>query len=347
MNITVLNSTLRDLCSDDMVFDYPYGKVWNLAGISLRKRLTNSPDLENVIRETLKTDNLKNYIVAVDMQSPTRCIDGRKTKGWKPAVDSSNARSLGPKVAGGTPHAALTHRIVDVENLRADLKFEDDIRYVVDQYTRIGIGFGGHLDDHATGWNTGCGAVDNINKILEKLQLPEPQQQIRALTRIILGDSYEGHHVVNEIIGRMLYLDALKPRYMPKENDDPQGEFLYKKTLTGLLREQASSSHENVPQLTGSHNEVAAVLNFNHGTTFDTDRFSYDNKNEIQVFAWDIWEMYEEAERLYPYTMRMSVAAQKEAIRKRTAHVTTRTLLGIATTMVLTDGSLIPVIIKE
>jgi hypothetical protein len=38
--------------------------------------------------------------------------------------------------------------------------------------------------------------------------------------------------------------------------------------------------------------------------------------------------------------MHKSVAAQREAIEKRMKYVTTRTLLGVSTLMVLSDGSL-------
>lgn len=335
--VKILDQYLRDLCKDSLVFEYPYEKVWNNRGISLVQRLSSDPILSKKLNVILTPENIKKYICSVSSNAPTRCIDGRITKNWKPRNSSVD---LGPKIAGGTPHAALTHRIVDTDSLKANLRFEDDIKYVVEKYKKIGIGFGGHLDDHATGWNTGCGAVDNINLILEKLQLPEPQEQLRLLTQLLLGKTYEGHHTVNEVIGRMLYLDALKPRYMPKLNDEPAGEFLYKKTVANLLQSHASSHHVVVPQLTGHHQEVGVVLNFVKDTTFDSDKFSYDNSNEIQLFAWDIWEVFEEARRLYPYSLNDTPTKQHNAVQSRIKHVTTRTLLGIATTMVLTDGSL-------
>src|SRR5688500_7826706 len=99
------------------------------------------------------------------------------TMGWEDFEDDQ-MRCLRPKIAGGTAHAALAHRIVDAEDLKKDLLFEHDIKEVVEAYLAIGIGFGGHVDTHAHGWNTGCGAVDNINRILEKLQRPEPQEQL-------------------------------------------------------------------------------------------------------------------------------------------------------------------------
>jgi hypothetical protein len=172
------------------------------------------------------------------------------------------------------------------------------------------------------------------------LQRPTHQEQLRGLAEMILGDAYDGKYIVNEVIGRMLYLDALKPSYMPRENNDPSGEFLYKKTVVKTLRDEASVTQEVVPALSGPHNEVAVILNFVAGTTFDSDRFSFDNNNEIQVFGWDIWHMFEEARRLYEYNMTRNVNQQLEAINNRMRYVTTRTLLGISTVMVLTDGSL-------
>ncbi|MBW3569460.1 hypothetical protein KY385_05015, partial [Candidatus Parcubacteria bacterium] len=162
----------------------------------------------------------------------------------------------------------------------------------------------------------------------------------RLLVKLIMGESYDGIGVTSDVFGRMLFLDGLKPSYMPKVGGVPEGEYLYKKIIVDLLRKEAASSSEPVPELAGEHNEVAIVLNYIKGTTIDNDRFSYDNKNEIQVFCWDIWETYEEASRLYPYSMDRPFKKQEEAIKKRMKHVICRLLLGISTTMVLTDGSL-------
>lgn len=322
-----------------IVFGYPKEKIWNQKGVSLQRRITQDPALERQVAQALQPDNLKRYIVAADDAAPTRCIDGRILAGWGETAELQK-RALGPKIAGGTAHAALAHRVVDTEHMRENSNFEEDIRYVIKLFKAIGIGFGGHIDDHQTGSNTGCGAVDNINLILDRLQRPEHQEQLRGLAQLILSDAYDSRDIVNEVIGRMLYLDALKPTYMPKKDNDPAGEFLYKKTIVATIREQASTSNENVPSLSGPHNEIGLVLNFISGTTVDTDRFSHDNNNELQLFAWDVWHMYEEARRLYKYNMHESVEAQREAVEKRMKYITARTLLGVSTLMVLTDGSL-------
>jgi len=322
-----------------LVFDYPPEKIWNPKGVSLKRRLDSDPGLGRAVKKALKPANLNQYVVPADDACPTRCIDGRIMVGWE-ADEQIQNRSLGPKVAGGTVHAALAHRIVGSENLNEKMRFEEDIKLVVQRFKEIGFGSGGHIDDHQKGWNTGCGAVDNINLILDRLQHPVHQEQLRGYAQLIMGDAFDRRYVANEVIGRMLYLDALKPSYMPKENGDPKGEFLYKKTVVKIVREEAAQSQEVVPALTGEHKEVAAVLNFVPTTTFDTDRFSHDHGNEIQVFAWDVWHMYEEARRLYKYDMTGKYDEQLQAISNRIKYVTTRTLLGISTMMVLTDGSL-------
>lgn len=327
------------------IFKYPIEKIWNPKGISLDKRVKDDPSLEKLIAGLVTSENLKNYVVPVDVSAPTRCIDGRQTLGWE-KFSSEKKQYLGPKVPGGTAHAALAQRIVISTEISENLHFEDDIQTVVRRYKEIGIGFGGHADTHQHGWNTGCGAVDNINLILHKLQRPEPQEQLRFLAREMMGKAYDGVHMVNEVIGSMLLLDAVKPSYMPKEGGLPEGEFLYKQTVVDLLRAEMASGDENVPQLTGEHGEVAIVLNWVENTTFDNDRFAADNKGDIQVFGWDIWEVYEEASRLYPYSMYDSLAHQHKLLSKRVKHITTRILLGIATTMILTDGSLKLVTVK-
>jgi hypothetical protein len=322
-----------------LVFSYPKEKIWNQKGVSLQRRVAEDPEFQKRVDAALEPANLEKYVVKEEDAAPTRCIDGRIIAGWDEDMVIQK-RSLGPKVAGGTVHAALAHRVVDSEHMSANLLFEEDIRYVVNRFKEIGIGSGGHIDNNQSGSNTGCGAVDNINLILDRLQRPEHQEQLRGLAQMILGDAYDGKDIINEVIGRILYLDALKPTYMPKENNNPDGEFIYKKTVVNTLRAEADRADEVVPALAGPHNEVAMVLNFVPGTTFDNDRFSHDNNNEIQVFGWDVWHMYEEARRLYRYAMHHNVAEQRQAIEDRIKYVSTRTLLGISTLMVLTDGSL-------
>jgi hypothetical protein len=339
--VYIYDQALSDIVQtySKVLFNYPHEKVWNQKGVSLSRRVEASDDFKQRLDTILLPTNLDQYIVPADDSAPTRCIDGRILAHWEES-HTLQERHLGPKVAGGTAHAALAYRIVDTENLRENLIFEEDIKIVIDRFKKIGIGFGGHIDDHQEGSNTGCGAVDNINLILDRLQHPEPQEQLRGLTQLILGEDYDGSVMMNEIFGRMLYLDALKPSYMPKENDDPNGEFLYKKTIVSTLRQNADTAQDTVPALVGPHHEVALVLNFVANTTFDTDRFSHDNNNEIQVFTWDVWHMYEEAQRLYKYNMHEAISVQQRAIENRMKYLTTRTLLAIATLMVLTDGSL-------
>lgn len=339
-NITLYDGATSEIVQkySKLVFGYPKEKIWNQSGVSLQKRIEAIPDFKKRVEQALMPENLDKYIVKEEDTAPTRCIDGRITDGWQ--EDRDGDRALGPKIAGGTVHAALAHRIVDSEHIRENLLFEEDIRAVIQRFKEVGIGCGGHIDNNQKGSNTGCGAVDNISLILDRLQRPEHQEQLRELSRLILGDTYDSKYIVNEVIGRILYLDALKPTYMPKENNDPNGEFLYKKTVVDTLRAEASQTREVVPMLSGPHNEVATVLNFVPNTTFDTDRFSHDNNNEIQVFGWDVWHMYEEARRLYKYDMHRPLAEQRQAVDRRIKYVTTRTLLGVSTLMVLTDGSL-------
>lgn len=339
--ITIYDPVVSDVVQKHakIVFGYPKEKIWNQHGVSLQHRLDDEPRLAARVKKVLRPENIEHYIVPADDAAPTRCIDGRMLAGWDTS-ETSQQRPLGPKIAGGTVHAALAHRIVDSEHLHEHLRFETDLKYVIDRFKEIGIGFGGHIDDNQSKSNTGCGAVDNINLILDRLQRPEHQQQLRGLAHLILGEAYDGRDIVNEVIGHMLYLDALKPTYMPKADDNPLGEFLYKRTVVETIRCEANANQENVPALVGPHHEVALVLNFVPHTTLDTDRFSHDNGGDIQLFAWDVWHMYEEARRLYPYNMHKPVPEQREAIDNRIKHITTRTLLGVSTLMVLTDGSL-------
>lgn len=142
----------------------------------------------------------------------------------------------------------------------------------------------------------------------------------------MLGEAFEAKHLVNEVVGRMLLLDAFKPSYMPKKGGS-QGEYRYKTVITETILRQSDKDDDPVPELVGPQNEVAIAFNFVPGTTIDTDRLSYGSGNEIQIFGWDIWEMYEEAARLYPYNMYDKLGVQHDAVMRRMKHVITRTLL--------------------
>lgn len=102
----------------DVIFEHPSEKIWNMNSISLARRIKERPGLAASVDKVLTAENLSRYIVPVDPRAPKRCIDGRLVKNW--AEDKRlQQRPLGAKFAGGTAHAALTRRIVDIDNIKS------------------------------------------------------------------------------------------------------------------------------------------------------------------------------------------------------------------------------------
>lgn len=116
--------------------------------------------------------------------------------------------------------------------------------------------------------------------------------------------------------------------------DQKTGIYAYKQKIIADL-----SKDGTVSRLAGPHTEVGLVVNMQHGTTFDGDRFSADNNNELQLFNYDFWFTLHVANVLYPVNHDVSFATAKLNLRLQHKYILCRTLLAVAVLMVLTDGS--------
>ena len=324
---------------DDIVTQHSGGvvaqktqRLWT-GGISPAVRIASRKTLAPRIERALNPKVLRDYFVPCDLGSQTRCIDGRLIEGYEDDI-AMRGRPLGPQVPGGTAISALTRRIVHAEPITGTFTFSDDLERVINLLQQKGLSFGGHIDNanHPHG-NTGCGAIDQVPEVLAAIANPKAQRQIRGLAEKLLGVRYDDN-AVDAILGRIINLQSIAERYF--SIDPKTGIYAYKQKLIAEMRKKG----DKVSRLVGPHYEVGLVVNAARATTFDTDRFSADNNNEIQLFNYDFWFTLYVADMLYPVNHDVSYDVAKKNLRLQHEYILCRALLAIAVAMVLTDGSI-------
>lgn len=308
--------------------------IWT-GSISLAVRTKKDLRLKLKATRAVRAEKLEKYFVPCDIAARMRCIDGRILEHYADDPDLQK-RALGPQVPGGTGMAALAHRIVHADKLSRDVSFSDDIDYVISEFRDMGMGFGGHIDNHHPDGNTGCGAIDKIPEILQRIADPAAQQQLRGLASMLLGNRYDDM-TLDIIIGRIINLESISNRYFMV--DPKTGHYDYKQKVVKDLQRNMREGGNPIARLVGPHHEIGLVVNTVRGTTFDPDRFSLDNKNDLQLFNYDFWSTQQGASILYPVNNDVSYADAKRNLRFQHQYLTCRVLLAIATTMILTDGT--------
>lgn len=286
------------------------------------------------LKNRLKTKPLKDYLKVVeDYYYPitpkihTRCIDGRKSRHTAEVKtrDELLEEKLGPQAPGGSPVVALTHRIAEWD-MRPEGNIVEDVADTIRLHAKLGLpsSVGGHDDDHAEFPNTGCGAIDRMPEILERIADPKSQDIIYDYTKAIVGESFSDDEF-NTVLQHYRELETPKAKrsYLLQS---PKGEYQYKKSTLEALRGHNPSSIET---MSGKHNEIAVVINKVKGVTFHRDLFCWDSNNEAQIFNYDFWLSEELANYIYP-------TKPKAGLR----FLISRAIYAVGTCMVLTDGSL-------
>lgn len=310
-----------ELTADDRKY------IWSGA-IGPDSRLETEPYIYERVERVLRDKAyLGRYFGPCDADAPEQCIDGRP---------SSKSSKRGPKVPGGTTVAAETRTVVENPEGQDGRTILDELENMVGSYEESKILFGAHIDNHASGEITGCGAVDKAIMILAKSTSVEANRQLRILVMTMLGRVNYSSDRFDLMAGRTISLLASKDEYFLK--DPENGEFKYRQATMELLRESSPESSP-VEELQGKHNEVGLVVNFVKGTTFYRDEFSRDNNDELQLFNYDFWRTEEVAYALYPDSDELSAEKLVANAEKRAQFIMFRAVNAVATAMVLTDGS--------
>jgi hypothetical protein len=297
-------------------------EVWTGRGVTVKGK-------EQMVKDSgiIEAKNLDPFYVQASLDAPTRCIDGRCQ-----ACYSGQKRKLGPQVPGGTATLPVCIRLADPLSrfpdkngrpiggltegvqLPAEANQNDDLgRLVSLMRDEWGLTPGDHNDDHIYPGSgemsmfVGCGALDRLEEILEKMRDPRAYKQLKGICKTLLGAEYD-QAVFDEVVSKISGVGSyLNPDYRD-ESINTLGD-------------------ENVEQLTGPHNEVALVVNTVEGTTLDRDNLSNHYGNKLQVFNYDAWRTKQIAEKLY-----------KDKLSQQRL-IITRAMFAVATAMVLTDGT--------
>jgi len=323
-----MNTTYENLGPINAVVGEPDTYVWS-GKISKSVRTAHDDKLSKRIDSALNPSNLDKYYKQCNRNARTRCIDGRPLAGFTDENGNINPdmleQDLGPQVPGGTPMTALARRIVGFEGTLDAAKLTDDISETMTAVNRIGFMFGGHIDtanENITN-KTGCGAIDNMPAILQKITTPNQALIIKKLTMNLLDEDFQ-MSMFREVLGGLILIQGHKDSYFEQNR---LGNYKYIGKVMDELHKSSSDS-DPVARLAGGHNEVALVINTVANTTFDRDSFSASTNNEIQIFGHDFWQSKELAGLLY--------SDKKQA----NEFLTIRTMFVIATAMALTDGSI-------
>lgn len=288
--------------------------------ISVASRLERKELTAQQVQQALQSSTLNKYFITATKRARMRCIDGRITDTYTQATAD---RPLGPQTSGGTAAAALCWRAASWGSLHTKgFTLSGDIGALSDLFHELGFETGGHISDHAPKGMTGCGAIDKLPDILHRITTPESQEQVRGILRALLGDLYD-RDITDMIVGRLVSLQGKQAEYF--DRDEHTGNLRYREAAIKALRAQ---NPDGVATLTGTHHEIALVVNTVKGTTFDQDKFAVDHDNLLQIFNYDFWSTLDTAARLFD-----------DPLQQR-RYIVCHALIGIGTAMVLTDGTL-------
>jgi hypothetical protein len=276
-------------------------------------------------------EKAKDYYYKISELASVRCIDGRISK-TAAAVENREellCGELGPQTPGGSPVVAVSHRIAEWESLEwGDITH--DVTYTTQLYDAHNLPspVGGHDDDNSEFPNTGCGAIDKMPEIIDRIVNPQSREILRHYVEAITEDDFDESEF--ELVMERYQVLASPEAKRTYLLQTPDGEYQYKHLTLEVLKDiDLTGEPDSVETMVGSHNEIAVIVNKIKGTTFHRDLFNFDSGSEAQIFNYDYWHSRERAKEVY---------ADSPAQRKR--FLIARALYTVGTCMVLTDGSL-------
>lgn len=255
------------------------------------------------------TQHINDYYVSTGSSAKTRCIDGRHD----PSV---NERNLGPQVPGGAPGVAFAYRLgVDEDDLTRG-NFLHDAETMIASFARLGFHPGGHRDNHKVHGSlaVGCGAIDNMDKVLAIMLMPQYVDDIKRIVKFILGKNFRRGDYL-QVMGAALMVNARAESY-----------FAGRQKIIDILEQKFKRS---VTTLEGDHKEFLIVVNLVAGTTLASNRFASDH-NGFQAFGYDLWRSAQMTQKLLP---------RPDQTDARNRFIMARVITSVATLLALTDGS--------
>lgn len=277
-----------DMSRVEVVALAPEGLGFGEGGISVKNQIDQGIITEKVpgyVNEILTQDN---HILKRVESGDDGCGDGRA---WKRVIQRVGNKvqhfnkSLhrakvfgGGLVVAGSMWRAIHGSVADGDTVGADR------RLMVDELLKHGVSYGAHTDNHATGDDCGCGAIDKYQTI--SLNVIKYRAEITDLLKVLYGNDYEMNQ---EAIARVFAV------YQELANNDEYfSDGSGKQSMNQILKAGAV-----VKELEGHHVEETIVINDVPGTTIDQQRFTemvkkrcqsdQQHPKTIQVFSVDIW----------------------------------------------------------
>ena len=274
--------------------------------VSARELVSSGKVTARAIKNAV--ERINEFYVTVNPNAKTRCIDGRHDP-------DLNEDDLGPQVPGGVPGTALAYRLgVDRDDLTRGT-FLVDAEDMIRRFLRLGFPVGGHRDEYSNGKTTvGCGAIDGMDKILSTMIEPDLVDDHKRVVKFFLGSGFD----------RDAYLRVLGAAVVVSGR--PQDYFRNREAVIDMLEK---ISKKSVSTLKGDHQECIVAVNFVHGTTLSSNRFSKEFGG-VQAFGYDIWRSIQMAGKILP---------RPDQTVDRQRFIMARVMTTVATLMALTDGS--------
>ena len=142
------------------------------------------------------------------------------------------------------------------------------------------VNCGAHIDDQASGKNSGCGAIDNAPKIVRTSVKYE--EKISEVISMLGADTSELGTVYANFHD---YVEGLS------DDEDYSGKHVMDKIV---------NARKVIKQLVGRHREKYIVLNTVRGYTVDQGLVRERTGGRAEVFAVDVWRLEDIAAGLHP-----------------------------------------------
>jgi hypothetical protein len=236
---------------------------------SINKKMSRIPIpvQERPLSVENKKKILNNFVIVSSPrnQTPQFCVDGRMGNRF----DSQNNQLTGPYVQslGGSLHPVILNWILKEPENSYSAVSDKTLLQLIEKDYRIGM----HTDSHSDGQEkSGCGLADNLESIINRLKT----------------DSKDIWHLLIKTDPSLASEESIYQKIMGQ--------------LAKLNLETIPSGHRNVfdnyddlQELEGDHEEIAAIVNTKQGTTLDVD-----NNQDTQAFNLDLWWVLEQAKEL-------------------------------------------------
>lgn len=264
----------------------PAGLGYGEGTISGRERV-GSELLERAVE--IIVEHTAEVVVAIE-EPDDGCGDGRPTgkilqkDPETGEVTSYNKSRKRAKIfGGGLQVAASMWRAIAGETLSGETVLGDR-RFIADELNQRGVQYGAHTDNHASGDNCGCGAIDKYPRSTELSG--EYREDITGTLGVLIDNPAENAGVQQAFATRAAI--ASDQEYMSNASG--------RATMDLILNDGAV-----VKELENDHLEAIVIMNDEPGTTIDQEKVAEllaaaGLPATIQVFVVDLWRGYEYAD---------------------------------------------------